>query len=52
MEHMMDYFILGDSESSDSAHHKFIRQLTIEPLDTVNDEEFNKRGNTGSVRKV
>jgi hypothetical protein len=42
MKHMMDYFIPEDSESSDSAHHKFIRQLTVEPLDTLDDEKFTK----------
>jgi hypothetical protein len=42
IKHMMEYFIPEDNESSDSAHHKFIRQLTVEPLDTLDDEEFTK----------
>jgi hypothetical protein len=39
---MMEYFTPEDSKSSDSVHHKFIRQLTVEPLDTLNNEEFTK----------
>jgi hypothetical protein len=42
MKHMMEYFLPEDNESSDSAHHKFIRQLAAEPLDTLDDEEFTK----------
>jgi hypothetical protein len=42
MKHMMKYFIPEDNESSDSAHHNFIRQLTVEPLDTLDDEEVTK----------
>ena len=42
MKLMMEYFIPEDSKSSDSVHHKFIRQLTVEPLDTLNNEEFTK----------
>jgi hypothetical protein len=42
MEHMMDYFIPEDSESSDSAHHKCIRHEIEEPLDTPDDVEFTK----------
>jgi 3-deoxy-D-arabino-heptulosonate 7-phosphate (DAHP) synthase class II len=38
----MEYYIPEDSKSSDSVHHKFIRQLTVEPLDTHNKEEFTK----------
>lgn len=40
---MMEYFTPEDSKSSDSVHHKFIRQLTVEPLDTFNNEEFTKK---------
>jgi hypothetical protein len=42
MKYMMEYFIPEDNESSDSAHQNFIRDLTVEPLDTLNDEEFTK----------
>lgn len=42
MKHMMEYFLPEDNESSDSAHHKFIRQLAAEPLDTIDGEEFTK----------
>jgi len=42
MEHMMDYFIHEDSETSDSAHHKRIRHEIEEPLDTRDDVEFTK----------
>jgi hypothetical protein len=38
----MEYFILEDSESSDSVHHKSIRQLSAKPLDTLDDEDFTK----------
>jgi hypothetical protein len=38
----MDHFILEDNESNDSAHHKLIRQLAAESLDTLDDEEFTK----------
>ena len=37
---MMEYFIPEDSESSNSEHHKSIRQLAVEPLDTLDDVEF------------
>ena len=39
---MMEYFIPEDSESSDSVHHKSIRQLAVEPLDMLDDVEFTK----------
>jgi hypothetical protein len=42
MEHMMEYFIPNDSESSDSAHHTHIRHEIEEPLDTPDDVEFTK----------
>ena len=42
MKHIMEYFIPEDSESSDSVHHKSIRQLAVEPLDTLDDVEFTK----------
>jgi hypothetical protein len=38
----MEYFIPQVSESSDSVHHKLIRQLTAEPPDKPDDEEFTK----------
>ena len=37
MKHMMEYFI-----PEDSVHHKTIRQLAVEPLDTPDDVEFTK----------
>jgi hypothetical protein len=43
MKHMMECFIPEDSDSSDTAYHKYIRQLTVEPLDTLDDEEFTKK---------
>jgi hypothetical protein len=42
MQHMMEHFIPENCESNDSAHHKSIRQLAAEPLDTPDDEEFTK----------
>jgi hypothetical protein len=42
MKNMMEYFLPEDNESSGSKHHKFIRQLAAEPLDTLDDEEFTK----------
>ena len=42
MKHMMEYFIPEDSNSCDSVHHKTIRQLAVEPLDTPDDMEFTK----------
>jgi len=42
MKHTMEYFVPEGNESSDIAHHNFIRQLTGEPLDTLDDEEFTK----------
>ena len=42
VEHMMEYFIPDDSESSDSAHHTHIRHETEEPLYTPDDVEFTK----------
>jgi hypothetical protein len=41
MKHTMEYFIPED-ESSDSTHHKSIRQLAVEPIDTLDDVEFTK----------
>jgi hypothetical protein len=38
----MEYFIHEGNENSDSAHHDFIRQLTVEPLDTIEDKIFPK----------
>ena len=42
MKHMMEHFIQEDSDSSDSVHHQYIRQLTANPLDTPDDENFTK----------
>jgi hypothetical protein len=42
MKHMMEHFIPEDSESSESVHHQSIRQLTANPLDTLDDEDFTK----------
>jgi hypothetical protein len=39
---MMEHFIPEDCESNDSVHHKPIRQLATEPLDTPDDDEFTK----------
>jgi len=44
MKHTMVYFIHEDSDSSDSVHHKSIRRLAVEPLDTLDDVEFTKEG--------
>jgi hypothetical protein len=38
---MMEHFIPEECDSNDSAHHKSIRQLAAEPLDTP-EEEFTK----------
>jgi hypothetical protein len=40
MKHMMEHFILEDTERSDSTHHTHINHLTTEPLDTLDDVEF------------
>jgi hypothetical protein len=40
IKHMMEHFVPEDNESSDCAHNRFIRQLTVQPLDTLDDEEF------------
>jgi hypothetical protein len=40
---MMEHFIPEDSESTDGVHHKGIRQQTMEPLNTIDDEEFTKQ---------
>jgi hypothetical protein len=40
----MEYSIPEGNENSDSAQHDFIRQLTVEPLDTIEDEIFPKEG--------
>jgi len=42
MKHMMEYFIPEYSNSCDSVHHKTIRQLAVETLDTPEDVEFTK----------
>jgi hypothetical protein len=39
---LMDHFIPEDSVSSDGVHHKRIRQQTLEPLHTT-DDEFTKQ---------
>jgi hypothetical protein len=39
---MMGHFIPEDSESADGIHHKGIRQQTMEPLNTI-DDEFTKQ---------
>jgi hypothetical protein len=38
----MEYSIPEGKQNSDRAHHDFIRQLTVEPLDTIEDEIFTK----------
>jgi hypothetical protein len=42
VKHVMEHLIPEDSESSDSVHHQSIRQLTTNPLDTPDDEDFTK----------
>jgi len=43
MKHMMEYFIPENSDSSDSVHHKSIRQMAVERLVTFDDVEFTKK---------
>jgi hypothetical protein len=35
--------MLEDTEISDSAHHKSIRKLTAEPLDTLDNKKFTEK---------
>jgi hypothetical protein len=42
MKHTTEYFIPEGNENSDSAHHDVIRQLTVEPLDSIEDDIFRK----------
>jgi len=49
---MMEHFIPEDTERSDSAHYTYIRHLTAEPPDKLDDVEFTREDYTGGVRKV
>jgi hypothetical protein len=49
---MMEYFIPEDSESTDGVHHTGIRQQTMEPLNTIDDEEFTKKEILGVLEKL
>jgi hypothetical protein len=40
---LMGHFVPEDSVSSDGVHHKRIRQQTLEPLHTTDDDEFRNR---------
>jgi hypothetical protein len=40
---MMEYFIPEESKSTNGAHHKGIRQQMMEPLNTIDEEEFTKQ---------
>jgi hypothetical protein len=49
---MMENFILEDSESTDGGHHKGMRQQTMEPLNTINDEELTKEESLAVLKKL
>jgi hypothetical protein len=48
---MMEHFMREDSVSSEGVHHKCIRQQTLEPLHTVDDEKFTKQEILGVLEK-
>jgi len=43
VDRLMDQFVPEDNEESDEAHHKQVRRIVTEPLDTKEDVPFTKQ---------
>ena len=48
---MLDYFVLEDKETDDSAVHKKIRELIKEPIDTEDDKPFSQEEIESAIKK-